>query len=68
MIARFVAEPPGTRALCDGRPGHPVVLGPEQLAGVRSMTGDRGARGLLAGGTRDRMRELGSGRMSTSTP
>lgn len=49
-IARFVSEPPGTRALYDGRPGHPVVLGPEHLRALLGLTGDRGARDLLAGG------------------
>jgi molybdenum cofactor cytidylyltransferase len=49
-IAGFVSEPPGTRALYDGRPGHPVVLGPDQLRALLTLTGDRGARDLLAGG------------------
>ncbi|HWE09605.1 MAG TPA: nucleotidyltransferase family protein, partial [Solirubrobacteraceae bacterium] len=30
VIARFVGEPPRTRATYGGRPGHPVVLGREQ--------------------------------------
>jgi CTP:molybdopterin cytidylyltransferase MocA len=47
-IARFAAEPAGTRALWKGRPGHPVVLGREHLAGIRSLAGDEGARGLLS--------------------
>lgn len=50
VIARFVGEPGGTRAVYDGRPGHPVVLGPEQLAALASLSGDRGARDLLRGG------------------
>ena len=50
LIARFVAEPPGTQAVYDGRPGHPVVLGPDQLGALLGLTGDRGARDLLAGG------------------
>ena len=32
VIRRFAGEPPGTRAVYDGRPGHPVVLGPEQTS------------------------------------
>ena len=50
IVARFVAEPPGTQAVYDGRPGHPVVLGPDQLRTLLGVTGDRGARDLLAGG------------------
>jgi CTP:molybdopterin cytidylyltransferase MocA len=49
-VARFVSEPPGTQALYDGRPGHPVVLGPDHLQALLTLTGDRGARDLLAGG------------------
>jgi CTP:molybdopterin cytidylyltransferase MocA len=49
-IARFAAEPPGTQAVYDGRPGHPVVLGPDQLRALLGLTGDRGARDLLSGG------------------
>jgi CTP:molybdopterin cytidylyltransferase MocA len=51
-IARFAAEPPGTQAVYDGRPGHPVVLGPDQLRALLGLTGDRGARDLLSGGPR----------------
>ena len=46
-IARFVSEPAGARATWRGRPGHPVVLGREQLTAIRSLVGDQGARGLL---------------------
>jgi CTP:molybdopterin cytidylyltransferase MocA len=46
-VARFAAEPAGSRALWHGKPGHPVVLGREHLAGIRSLRGDHGARGLL---------------------
>lgn len=35
------------RATYDGAPGHPVVLGPEVLRQVPSLTGDAGARDLL---------------------
>ena len=47
VIARFAGEPAGTRALWNGRPGHPVVLGREHLEGIRALQGDRGARALL---------------------
>jgi molybdenum cofactor cytidylyltransferase len=50
IVARFVSEPAGARAVYGGRPGHPVVLGPEQVRAVMSLTGDRGARHLLEGG------------------
>jgi molybdenum cofactor cytidylyltransferase len=50
LIRRFVGEPPGARAVYDGRPGHPVVLGPVQMRAIGGLHGDRGARGLLHGG------------------
>jgi molybdenum cofactor cytidylyltransferase len=49
-IARFISEPLGSQAVYDGRPGHPVVLGPEHLRALLSLSGDHGARDLLAGG------------------
>lgn len=52
VVARFVSEPPGTQAVYDGRPGHPVVLGPDHLRALLPLTGDHGARELLAGGRR----------------
>lgn len=50
IVARFVSEPPGTRAVYGGRPGHPVVLGPVEIRRAMSLTGDRGARGVLQDG------------------
>jgi molybdenum cofactor cytidylyltransferase len=50
LIARFAHAPPGTRATYGGRPGHPVVLGPDQIRAIETLTGDRGARDLLAEG------------------
>jgi CTP:molybdopterin cytidylyltransferase MocA len=47
VIERFLEVPPGTRATYDGRPGHPVVLGPEQLRAIAGLRGDSGARELL---------------------
>lgn len=61
-IARFVAEPAGTRAVYDGRPGHPVVLGAEQISELTSLHGDRGARDLLRGGLTIEAGHLCSGR------
>jgi CTP:molybdopterin cytidylyltransferase MocA len=52
LIARFVTEPPRTRAVYAGRPGHPVVLGPEELLAIEQLQGDAGARELVAGGRR----------------
>lgn len=49
VISRFLNARLGARAVYDGRPGHPVVLGPEQLAVLSGLTGDRGARDLLHG-------------------
>jgi CTP:molybdopterin cytidylyltransferase MocA len=58
-VARFVAAAPGTQAFYDGRPGHPVVLGPDHVRALGSVTGDRGARELLAGGPRIELGGLG---------
>ena len=52
LIARFVDEPPGTRAVYGGVPGHPVVLGPVQLRAIVGLRGDQGARELLERGNR----------------
>jgi molybdenum cofactor cytidylyltransferase len=49
LIARFLDAPPGARATYDGRPGHPVVLGPEQLRALGRLRGDRGGQELLRG-------------------
>jgi molybdenum cofactor cytidylyltransferase len=62
VIARFVDEPGGTRALYEGRPGHPVVLSVEQMNALAKLTGDRGARGLLHGGPTIECGSLCSGR------
>jgi molybdenum cofactor cytidylyltransferase len=62
VIARFAGEPPRTRATYDARPGHPVVLGPEQMRTLMSLTGDRGARDLLRGGPVIEVGHLCSGR------
>jgi CTP:molybdopterin cytidylyltransferase MocA len=52
LVARFVGEPPGARAVYNGRPGHPVVLGPDQVRRLMSLNADRGARDLLGDGPR----------------
>jgi molybdenum cofactor cytidylyltransferase len=66
-IARFVAEPPRTRAVYDGRPGHPVVLGPDELSALARLSGDVGARELLAGGRQIECSELADG-LDVDTP
>jgi CTP:molybdopterin cytidylyltransferase MocA len=50
VVRRFVPEPPGARAVYNGRPGHPVVLGPDHIERLMSLSGDRGARELLGDG------------------
>lgn len=49
VIERLASAPAGSRAVYDGRPGHPVLLGPAQIAALRSVGGDQGARGILDG-------------------
>jgi CTP:molybdopterin cytidylyltransferase MocA len=49
LVERFTRELPGTRAAYHGIPGHPVVLGPEQMRAIRRLSGDRGARHILNG-------------------
>lgn len=51
VIAGALARLPGhdaVRAVYDGAPGHPVVLGASVLAAVPELAGDAGARELLA--------------------
>jgi molybdenum cofactor cytidylyltransferase len=62
VIELFVAAEPRTRAVYDGHPGHPVVLGGEEIAALTSLDGDRGARGLLHGGPVVEVGHLCSGR------
>ena len=49
VVAMFVDQPGGARAVYHGRPGHPAVLGPEQLRSLAELSGDQGARSLLNG-------------------
>jgi molybdenum cofactor cytidylyltransferase len=62
VIERFAGEAPGTRAVYDGRPGHPVVLGPAQIAQLTGLDGDIGARKLLDGGPVIEIGHICSGR------
>ena len=50
LVARFIGEAPGTRAVYGGTPGHPVVLGPVQMRAIAGLRGDQGAREILRGG------------------
>ena len=52
------------RAVYDGVPGHPVVLGPPVLAAVGELEGDAGARELLA---RFRVRKWEAGQLASAT-
>ena len=62
VVSMFVAAAPRTRAVYDGRPGHPVVLGRDEIATLSSLTGDQGARGLLRDGPVVEVGHLCSGR------
>jgi molybdenum cofactor cytidylyltransferase len=62
VITRFAGEPPRTRALYDGRPGHPVVLGSDEISALMALEGDQGARELLRGGPVLEVGHLCSGR------
>jgi CTP:molybdopterin cytidylyltransferase MocA len=67
VIRLFLDQPGGTRATYEGRPGHPVVLGPEQLAAVAGLRGDQGARGMLSAARTIECGELCSG-LDVDTP
>jgi CTP:molybdopterin cytidylyltransferase MocA len=62
VIELFVDAPPRSRAVYGGRPGHPVVLGPEEISTLGGLAGDEGARGLLHGGPEIEVGHLCSGR------
>jgi molybdenum cofactor cytidylyltransferase len=62
VIERLLGAPPASRATYRGRPGHPVVLGPAQLAAVAALDGDTGARALLRGGREVECADLADGR------
>jgi CTP:molybdopterin cytidylyltransferase MocA len=62
VVRRFLTAPAGARAVYAGRPGHPVVLGGEQLERLRSLSGDVGARAMLGCGPLIECSDLCSGR------
>jgi CTP:molybdopterin cytidylyltransferase MocA len=62
VIGRFLDQPGGTRACYRGVPGHPVVLGSEQLRRLGELSGDVGARSLLRAGGMIECSDLASGR------
>ncbi|MGH2874418.1 MAG: nucleotidyltransferase family protein [Solirubrobacteraceae bacterium] len=61
-IELIAAGPPRSRAVYGGQPGHPVLLGPDEIAAATALAGDRGARGLLRGGALIEVGHLCSGR------
>lgn len=61
-IALLARAEGGTRAVYDGVPGHPVVLGPNEVLALRSLSGDVGARDLLRGGPTIEVGHICSGR------
>lgn len=62
LIRRLLDAPDGARATYGGRPGHPVILGPAELAAVHELTGDEGARRLLSGAAGIECGDLAAGR------
>jgi molybdenum cofactor cytidylyltransferase len=48
-VRAVLARPGSARAVYDGRPGHPVALGPDLLARAEHLRGDAGFRDLLSG-------------------
>jgi molybdenum cofactor cytidylyltransferase len=50
-IARVLSYGALARACYAGRPGHPVLLGPPELRVIAGLSGDQGARSLLASAT-----------------
>jgi CTP:molybdopterin cytidylyltransferase MocA len=67
VVARLAGEPAGTRAAWNGRPGHPVVLGPEHLEAIRTLRGDQGARGLLEGAREIECADMGGAGLDIDT-
>lgn len=61
LLRRFVAAAPGARAVYQGVPGHPVLLGRAQLDRLAGIDGDRGARRLLTDGLQIECGDLASG-------
>lgn len=62
LVTAFVDCAPRTRAVYGGRPGHPVVLGPDEMEALAGLRGDVGARDLLRGGPVKEVGHLCSGR------
>jgi molybdenum cofactor cytidylyltransferase len=68
VIARFVEQPGGARAVWRGRPGHPVVLGSRQIGQIASLSGDRGARAVLGDGPKMECSGMGDLGRDVDTP
>jgi CTP:molybdopterin cytidylyltransferase MocA len=61
-IHRFIDLPAGARAVYEGHPGHPVVLGASEIQALAQVSGDRGARDVLGSGPDVECSDLCSGR------
>jgi molybdenum cofactor cytidylyltransferase len=61
LLRRFVGAAAGARAVYQGAPGHPVVLGRAQLDRLAGIEGDRGVRQLLTDGLQIECGDLASG-------
>ena len=61
VVARVAGQEGLCRAAYDGVAGHPVRLAGAALAGAATVTGDRGARDLLAGARLVECGDLGRG-------
>lgn len=70
VLHAAIKAPPGipVRATYDGRPGHPVVLPAAMLPAVDALTGDAGARELLAGSPVLLVEAGGPGGIDVDTP
>jgi molybdenum cofactor cytidylyltransferase len=64
VLATRSPDVDAVRAVYDGRPGHPVLLGRRVLAAVPALRGDTGARDLLASA---RVRAFEAGQLSSPT-
>lgn len=67
VVRRLLGTEPGSRASYGGVPGHPVLLGPQQLGRLEALRGDVGARELLSGGSLVECGDLASG-LDVDTP
>ena len=62
VMRRVLRADPPARAVYDGRPGHPALLGPAELTACLTLHGDHGARDLLHAAREIECSDLCSGR------